>query len=290
MICEDQTANKIWKYLEWSVNKVISNIEHIANKRAQMGHPVNSGMKLGCLLCGVQPHLHLYTAACKAQWESIALSKASNPTEASSAELKLKLKHLFNTAAMGLHNYKESAHLKEQEVNNVTLVTQFTNNNQSGYQHHQQPTQAQNQQNPTRNQVTCWNCDGTAGGKPDNGWIWDTGADVHICKDELIMTDLQHINGCIQQAQGHSSMTLSSEKSPTHYGLDKNCIDASDHSKVYISRDVRFNTEVLSDAIMDINTNCTSQNIENNSPIWDLDDNLAINNVLCDPAPHNAHT
>ncbi|KAJ1038630.1 hypothetical protein NDA14_006506 [Ustilago hordei] len=214
MICEDQTANKIWKYLEWryskvgSVNKVISNIEHIANKRAQMGHPVNSGMKLGCLLCGVQPHLHLYTAACKAQWESIALSKASNPTEASSAELKLKLKHLFNTAAMGLHNYKESAHLKEQEVNNVTLVTQFTNNNQSGYQHHQQPTQAQNQQNPTRNQVTCWNCDGTAGGKPDNGWIWDTGADVHICKDELIMTDLQHINGCIQQAQGHSSMTL----------------------------------------------------------------------------------
>ncbi|UTT88493.1 hypothetical protein NDA17_003425 [Ustilago hordei] len=59
-----------------------------------------------------------------------------------------------------------------------------------------------------RNQVTCWNCDGTAGGKPDNGWIWDTGADVHICKDELIMTDLQHINGCIQQAQGHSSMTL----------------------------------------------------------------------------------
>lgn len=137
MICKDQTTNKIWKYLEQryskgtiiqlyilltelthliqvgSINEFISNIEHIANKRAPMGHPVIAGMKLGCLLCGVQPHLHLYTSAYKAQWESIALSKASNPTKASSAELKLKLKHLFDTAAMGLCNYKESAHLKE---------------------------------------------------------------------------------------------------------------------------------------------------------------------------------
>ncbi|CCF49108.1 related to Retrotransposon protein [Ustilago hordei] len=43
---------------------------------------------------------------------------------------------------------------------------------------------------------------GTANKEVIKGWIWDTGADVHICKDESLMMDIQHTNGCIQQAQG----------------------------------------------------------------------------------------
>ncbi|CCF49109.1 uncharacterized protein (N-terminal fragment), partial [Ustilago hordei] len=93
IIEEEQTANQIWKYLEQcyskgtiiqlyvlltklthlvqvgSVNEFISNIKHIANERALMGHPINARMKLGCLLHSVQPHLHPYTVAYKAWWE-----------------------------------------------------------------------------------------------------------------------------------------------------------------------------------------------------------------------------
>ncbi|SPC61599.1 uncharacterized protein UHOD_11615 [Ustilago sp. UG-2017b] len=91
VIREEQTANEILKYLErryskgtiiqpyvllselvhliqiGSVDEFISNIERIANERALMGHPVDAGTKLGCLLRGVQPHLHPYTAAYEAQ-------------------------------------------------------------------------------------------------------------------------------------------------------------------------------------------------------------------------------
>ncbi|KAJ1572623.1 hypothetical protein NDA12_007604 [Ustilago hordei] len=90
-------------------------------------------------------------------WESIALNKASNCTDASNAELD----RLFDTAAMGLRNYEESAQLKEREVDNVTLVTCFTTHNQGGYQQrHLRPTQSQNQSNAvTGKQVTCWNCE-----------------------------------------------------------------------------------------------------------------------------------
>ncbi|KAJ1032064.1 hypothetical protein NDA13_002439 [Ustilago tritici] len=149
MICEEQTTNEIWKYLKQhyskdtiiqpyvplaklihlvqvgSVNEFISNIERIANKRALMRHPINAGTKLGCLLSGNQPHLHLYTAAYKAQWESIALNKTNNATEAPNAELGLELERLFNTAVMGLRNYGESAQLKEREADDATLAACF---------------------------------------------------------------------------------------------------------------------------------------------------------------------
>ncbi|SPC67022.1 uncharacterized protein UHOD_20584 [Ustilago sp. UG-2017b] len=177
MIREDQIANEVWKYLErryskgtiiqpyvlltelthliqvGSVNEFISNIERIANERALMGHPVDAGTKLGCLLRGVQPHLHPYTAAYEAQWESIALNKTSNATEASNAELEIELERLFDRAAMGLQYYEESAQLKEREVDNVTLAVRFTSHNQGGYQQRQPAT-------TTSSQVTCWNCDG----------------------------------------------------------------------------------------------------------------------------------
>ncbi|SOV05213.1 uncharacterized protein UDID_17869 [Ustilago sp. UG-2017a] len=129
VIREEQTANEILKYLErryskgtiiqpyvllselvhliqvGSVDEFISNIERIANERALMGRPVDAGTKHGCLLRGVQPHLHPYTAAYEAQWESIALNKTTNAAGASNAELELELERLFDTAAMGLRNY-----------------------------------------------------------------------------------------------------------------------------------------------------------------------------------------
>ncbi|KAJ1036587.1 hypothetical protein NDA13_000118 [Ustilago tritici] len=63
--------------------------------------------------------------------------------------------------SIALNKAKESAQLKEREVDNVTLVTRFTTHNQGGYQQrHLRPTQTQNQSNAvTGNQVTCWNCD-----------------------------------------------------------------------------------------------------------------------------------
>ncbi|SAM81624.1 uncharacterized protein UBRO_20014 [Ustilago bromivora] len=129
VIREEQTANVIWKYLErhyskgtiiqpyvllselvhliqvGSVDEFISNIERTANERALMDHPIDAGTKLGCLIRGVQPHLHPYTAAYEAQWESIALNKTTNAAGASNAELELELERLFDTAAMGLRNY-----------------------------------------------------------------------------------------------------------------------------------------------------------------------------------------
>ncbi|SPC61984.1 uncharacterized protein UHOD_12174 [Ustilago sp. UG-2017b] len=74
-----------------SVNEFISNIEHIANERALMGHPIDAGTKLGCLLRGVQPHLRPYTAAYEAQWESLTLSKTAKVTGAPSADFELQL-------------------------------------------------------------------------------------------------------------------------------------------------------------------------------------------------------
>ncbi|KAJ1024501.1 hypothetical protein NDA13_004432 [Ustilago tritici] len=106
MIREEQTANERYGNISSDVTpKFFSNIERIANERALMGHPVDAGTKLGCLLRGVQPHLHPYTAAYEAQWESIALNKTTNAAGASNAELELELERLFDTAAMGLRNY-----------------------------------------------------------------------------------------------------------------------------------------------------------------------------------------
>lgn len=129
VIREEQTANEIWKFLErryskgtiiqpyvllselvhliqvGSVDDFIFNIERIAKERALMGHPVDAGTKLGCLLRGVQPHLRPYTAAYEAQWESIALNKTTNAAGGSNAELELELERLFDTAAMGLRIY-----------------------------------------------------------------------------------------------------------------------------------------------------------------------------------------
>ncbi|CCF51030.1 hypothetical protein NDA11_003684 [Ustilago hordei] len=115
VIEEEQTANQIWKYLEQhyskgtiiqpyvlltklthlvqvgSINEFISNIEHIANKRALMDHLIDAGMKLGCLLHGVQPHLCPYTMAYEAWWELLALSKATKSTGSSNADYELQL-------------------------------------------------------------------------------------------------------------------------------------------------------------------------------------------------------
>lgn len=158
---------------------------------------------------------------------------------------------------MGLRNYKESVHLKEQEASNTTLIACFTN--QGSYQQHPS-TSSQDQPNTAMtNQVSCWKCGhyghisadcpgsereekqakqgkrgkakqkndsgksagetnnnqgnqdahvltilatGTTDKEVINGWIWDTSADVHICKDKSLMTDVQHASGRIQQAQG----------------------------------------------------------------------------------------
>lgn len=115
MIKEEQTTNEIWKYLKQcyskgtiiqpyvlltklthlvqvrSINKFISNIEHITNKRALMGHPINAGTKLGCLPRSVQPHLCPYTAAYEVQWESLTLSKTTKVAGAPNADFELQL-------------------------------------------------------------------------------------------------------------------------------------------------------------------------------------------------------
>ncbi|SOV07713.1 uncharacterized protein UDID_19395 [Ustilago sp. UG-2017a] len=128
MIEEEQTANEIWKYLErryskgtiiqqyvllsnlthliqvGSVNEFISNIERIANEKALMGHPIDAGTKLSCLLRGIQPHLRPYTVAYEAQWESLALSKTTKVASAPSADFELQLGRLFEATTMGLRN------------------------------------------------------------------------------------------------------------------------------------------------------------------------------------------
>lgn len=132
VIREDQTAHEIWMYLEkryskgtvirpymllcelvqlvqiGGVDEFISNIKLIANESSLIGHPIDAGTKLGCLLRGVQPHLHPYTAAYEVQWESLALSKAGKSKGSFDSEYETDLERLFETASMGLRNYEES--------------------------------------------------------------------------------------------------------------------------------------------------------------------------------------
>ncbi|KAJ1599930.1 hypothetical protein NDA14_005537 [Ustilago hordei] len=269
IIEEEQTANHIWKYLEQcyskgtiiqpyvlltklihlvqvgSVNEFFSNIEHIANERALMGHPIDTRMKLGCLLHSIQPHLRPYTTAYEAWWELLALSKTTKSARSSNADYELQLVQLFEATTMGLHNYEESVHLKEDETDSMTHIARFTN---LGSLQQCSSTLSQGKPNAAvANQVICWKCShhghistecpdpekeekqgkrgkrgkgkqksdsaksarenrnnqsdqnahvltvlttGTANKKVIEGWIWDTGADVHICKDESLMTDI----------------------------------------------------------------------------------------------------
>ncbi|SAM85558.1 uncharacterized protein UBRO_20002 [Ustilago bromivora] len=121
-----------------------------------MGHPIDAGMKLSCLLCSIQPLLCPYTTAYEAQWESLALSKTTNVAGTPSADFELQLGRLFEATAMGMRNYEESVHLKEQETGNTTLITCFAN--LGGYQQHSS-TSSQGQPNTTTtNQVACWKC------------------------------------------------------------------------------------------------------------------------------------
>ncbi|SAM83664.1 uncharacterized protein UBRO_20101 [Ustilago bromivora] len=264
---EERSAHHIWKLLEdcyskgmviqpyilltklvqlsqiGGVGKFISNIECISTESSLMGKPIGPDIKLGCLLCGVQPHLQPYTAAYKAEWESTEKEDLDNKMQADEKSVETQLHCLFNRMSMNLCNHELSAQLKERELDTSTLIMALG----QGMQRSQASRSPKSNQEPV-----CWHCNetghispecpnwqgnigrhkrggrdnspGKGGGNGSNAgvagqalaimtmgvtadpahdrWIWDTGADVHICKDKSLMSNLSKIAGTISQAQG----------------------------------------------------------------------------------------